>query len=267
VTTALSQLVPRVGIAPACAALGVNRATYYRRQHPRPERKPRPSPPRTLTTDEKVRVLEVLDSERFVDEPVRQVYAQLLDEQIYLCSPRTMYRILKEANQVCDRRRQRRHPTYVRPELVATKPNQVWSWDITKLPGPAAGLFFNLYVMLDIFSRYVVGWLVCLNGAMRGESYAIRIGRNVLGRDRRSDVVVSDDQASAHHADLVFRPEEKRFILMDHNSTNGTYVNEMEIEPRRDLAVKDVIRIGAQKFLFVPLIEDDFYWDDEGALK
>ena len=115
--------------------------------------------------------------------------------------------------------------------------------------------------------RYVVGWLVCLNGAMRGESYAIRIGRNVLGRDRRSDVVVSDDQASAHHADLVFRPEEKRFILMDHNSTNGTYVNEMEIEPRRDLAVKDVIRIGAQKFLFVPLIEDDFYWDDEGALK
>jgi putative transposase len=105
-------------------------------------------------------VLEVLDSERFVDEPVRQVYAQLLDEQIYLCSPRTMYRILKEANQVCDRRRQRRHPTYVRPELVATKPNQVWSWDITKLPGPAAGLFFNLYVMLDIFSRYVVGWRI-----------------------------------------------------------------------------------------------------------
>jgi putative transposase len=161
VTTALSQLAPQVGVAPACAALGLNRATYYRRQRPRPMRtRPRPSPLRTLSTEEKAQVLEVLDSERFVDEPVRQVYAQLLDEQVYLCSPRTMYRILTEANQVCDRRRQRRHPTYVRPELVATKPNQVWSWDITKLPGPAAGLFFNLYVMLDIFSRYVVGWRI-----------------------------------------------------------------------------------------------------------
>jgi putative transposase len=103
-------------------------------------------------------VLQVLDSERFVDEPVRQVYGQLLDEQRYLCSPRTMYRILKNAKQVCDRRRQRRHPTYVKPELVATKPNQVWSWDITKIPGPFAGHFYNLYVMLDIFSRFVVGW-------------------------------------------------------------------------------------------------------------
>jgi pSer/pThr/pTyr-binding forkhead associated (FHA) protein len=115
--------------------------------------------------------------------------------------------------------------------------------------------------------RYVVGWLVGLNGTSRGESFAIRIGRNVLGRDRRSDIVVSDDQASSHHADLVFRPEERRFILMDHNSTNGTYVNEVEIEPRRDLIGQDVIRIGSQKFLFMPLIQDGFYWDDEGALK
>ena len=83
--------------------------------------------------------------------------------------------------------------------------------------------------------RYVVGWLIGLNGAARGESFPVRIGRNVLGRDRRSDIVVNDDQASSHHADLVFRPEERRFILMDHNSTNGTYVNDAEIEPRRDL--------------------------------
>ncbi|HVS30214.1 MAG TPA: FHA domain-containing protein [Thermoanaerobaculia bacterium] len=115
--------------------------------------------------------------------------------------------------------------------------------------------------------RYVVGWLVGLNGALRGESYAVRIGRNVLGRDKKSDIVVNDDQASAHHADLVFRPEERRFILMDHNSTNGTYVNESEIEPRRDLAGKDVIRIGSHRFLFMPLCHDGFYWDDEGALK
>jgi FHA domain-containing protein len=115
--------------------------------------------------------------------------------------------------------------------------------------------------------RYVVGWLIGLNGPSRGESYPVRMGRNVIGRDRRSDVVINDDQASSHHADLVFRPEERRFILMDHNSTNGTYVNEMEIEPRRDLIGKDVIRIGSHRFLFMPLCHDGFFWDDEGLLK
>ena len=115
--------------------------------------------------------------------------------------------------------------------------------------------------------RYVVGWLVGLNASSRGESFAVRIGRNILGRDKKADIVVNDDQASSHHADLVFRPEERRYILMDHNSTNGTYVNEVEIEPRRDLAGKDVIRIGSHKFLFMPLCQDGFYWDDEGALK
>jgi hypothetical protein len=120
---------------------------------------------------------------------------------------------------------------------------------------------------VNVQKRYVVAWLVGLSGAARGESYPVRMGRNVIGRDRRSDIVIQDDQASSHHADLVFRPEEKRFILMDHNSTNGTYVNETEIEPRRDLAPKDVIRIGAQKFLFTPLCHEGFYWDDEGLLK
>ncbi|MEA2339679.1 MAG: hypothetical protein QOE82_3686 [Thermoanaerobaculia bacterium] len=115
--------------------------------------------------------------------------------------------------------------------------------------------------------RYVVGWLIGLNGAARGESFPVRIGRNVLGRDRRSDIVVNDDQASSHHADLVFRPEERRFILMDHNSTNGTYVNDAEIEPRRDLAAKDVVRVGSHKYLFMPLCNEGFYWDEEGALK
>jgi hypothetical protein len=115
--------------------------------------------------------------------------------------------------------------------------------------------------------RFVVGWLVALTGASRGESYPVRMGRNVLGRDRRSDIVVNDDQASSHHADLVFRPEERRFILMDHNSTNGTYVNEAEIEPRRDLTDKDIVRIGSHRFLFMPLCHDGFYWDDEGLLK
>jgi hypothetical protein len=117
-------------------------------------------------------------------------------------------------------------------------------------------------------ARYVVGWLVGLSGDdARGESFPLRIGRNVLGRDRRSDIVINDDQASAHHADLIFRPEERRFILMDHNSTNGTYVNEGEIEPRRDLVNRDIVRIGSHRFLFVPLCSEDFYWDGEGVLK
>ena len=115
--------------------------------------------------------------------------------------------------------------------------------------------------------RYTVAWLVGLNGSLRGESFPVRIGRNVLGRDRRSDIVINDDQASSHHADLVFRPEERRFILMDHNSTNGTYVNDQEIEPRRDLAVDDVVRIGSHRLLFVPLCREGMFWDDEGALK
>lgn len=115
--------------------------------------------------------------------------------------------------------------------------------------------------------RYVVGWLVGINGASRGESYPVRMGRNVIGRDRRSDIVIHDDQASSHHADLVFRPEERRFILMDHNSTNGTYVNEVEIEPRRDLTSKDIIRVGSHRFVFMPLCHDGFHWDDEGVLK
>ena len=115
--------------------------------------------------------------------------------------------------------------------------------------------------------RYVVGWLVGLSGASRGESYPVRMGRNVIGRDRRSDIVINDDQASSHHADLVFRPEERRFILMDHNSTNGTYVNEAEIEPRRDLSGKDIVRIGSHRLIFMPLCHDGFFWDDEGLLK
>lgn len=120
---------------------------------------------------------------------------------------------------------------------------------------------------LDVQKRYVVGWLVGLSGSSRGESFPVRMGRNVLGRDRRSDIIVHDEQASSHHADLVFRPEERRFILMDHNSTNGTYVNDAEIEPRRDLADRDIIRIGSQRYVFMPLCREDFYWDDEGLLQ
>jgi hypothetical protein len=134
-------------------------------------------------------------------------------------------------------------------------------------PGPERTVAASKIDMGPQQKRYVVGWLIGLNGSARGESYPVRMGRNVIGRDRRSDIVINDDQASSHHTDLVFRPEERRFILMDHNSTNGTYVNEAEIEPRRDLNGEDVVRIGSHRLLFVPLCHEGFFWDDEGLLK
>jgi putative transposase len=123
-------------------------------------RKPCPTPARALSREEKAEVRHVLNSERFQDAAPRQVYATLLDDQVYLCHWRTMYRILKEHDEVQERRHVRRHPTYAKPELVATGPNQLWSWDITKLHGPAKWVYYYLYVILDVFSRYVVAWLL-----------------------------------------------------------------------------------------------------------
>jgi putative transposase len=120
----------------------------------------RAASPRALRPDERQAVLDVLHSERFVDQSPAEVHASLLEEQTYLCSTRTMYRLLAAAGEVRERRDQMRHPAYAKPELVATRPNQIWSWDITKLKGPIAYLYFSLYVILDLFSRYVVGWMV-----------------------------------------------------------------------------------------------------------
>ena len=153
-----------VGIAVACAALGVARASFYRaHRHAAANavaNHPRPVPARTLGANERAAVIEVLHQERFADLSVREVYAGLLDEGRYLCSIATMYRLLRALGESRERRAQRQHPRYTMPRLVAAAPNQVWSWDITKLGGPAKWLYFSLYVVLDIFSRYVVGWLV-----------------------------------------------------------------------------------------------------------
>ena len=149
------------GIAPACAALSVARATFYRRQTPKVAvpRRPR-SVPRALPPDERKRILSLLNDDRFADRAPAQVYATLLDEGTFLCSIPTMYRILREHRLVRDRRNPRRHPSYHKPARLATGPNEVWSWDITKLLGPVKWTYFHLYVILDIFSRYVVGWMV-----------------------------------------------------------------------------------------------------------
>lgn len=161
---AVDDLAEAVGVAEACRVLGVPRSSHYRaRQTPDaapPALHERPAPARTLRAEERTVVREVLNSPRFQDCAPRAVYATLLDEAISLCSWRTMYRILAAADEVRERRDQVRRPTYTKPELLATRPNQLWSWDITKLKGPATWTYYYLYVILDVFSRYVVGWMI-----------------------------------------------------------------------------------------------------------
>ena len=162
---AVVALAPASGLtARTCAALNVSRASVYRRRalltQPPAVRRPRPSPRRTLSAVERQAVLDVLRSPRFADQAPAEVYASLLDEDIYHCSIRTMYRVLAANQEIRERRNQLRHPVYKKPELLAQAPNHVWSWDITKLMGPAKWTYFYLYVIIDIFSRRVVGWCV-----------------------------------------------------------------------------------------------------------
>jgi putative transposase len=156
---AIADLGPCLGFAAACNALGLPKATYYRRLKPQLPRAKRTSH-RALGADERRGVLDVLNGQRFADLAPAEVHATLLDEGRYLCSERTMYRVLAENAEVRERRDQLRHPAYKAPELLATAPNQLWSWDITKLLGPAKWTCFHLYVILDVYSRYVVGWML-----------------------------------------------------------------------------------------------------------
>jgi putative transposase len=164
-TDAVLALPSGSGLATAvCAALRVSRATVHRRRTalatpPAPPRR-RPSPARALTSSQRQAVLDLLHAPRFADQAPAEIYATLLDEGTYHCSIRTMYRVLDSNGEIRERRRQLRHPAYQKPELLAERPNQVWSWDITKLKGPTKWSYFYLYVILDIFSRRVVAWCV-----------------------------------------------------------------------------------------------------------
>ncbi len=159
------QTAATTGIDRACAAVQISRATYYRYDKDLPSGTAHLPAARSsgrpgLCEEEQERIRRELFSKRFVDKAPRQVYATLLDEGVYLCSWRTMYRLLKARTANTERRRTCRHPRYAKPELIATAPNQVWTWDITYLRTRARGQFYYLYVVLDIFSRYVVGWLI-----------------------------------------------------------------------------------------------------------
>ena len=146
----------------ACELLGASRASLYRRRRPPVlgPPAPRPIPPNALSEAERQHILAVLRSEEYCDLAPAQVWARLLDDGVYLCSISTMYRLLAIAGENRERRRQRTHPARTRPELIARRPNEVWSWDITKLQGPERGVYYELFVIIDIFSRYVVGWTV-----------------------------------------------------------------------------------------------------------
>jgi putative transposase len=173
---AVSTIHEKLGVREACAAVGLARATWYRAQAPSScktpgspsQTRPRTTSSRALSSVERQRVLDLVHEPRFVDLAVPQVWATALDEGTYLCSRSTMYRILQAQGEVRERRDQLRRPVYTKPELLATGPNQVWTWDITKLKGPTKWSYFHLYVILDIFSRKVVGWMVA-----RGESAAL----------------------------------------------------------------------------------------------
>ena len=192
----VTQVGPRLGIAPTCAALGLPRATYYRRRRPQRALPARARSPRALSAGEQATVLDVLHEPRFVDQAPAEVYATLLDEGHYHCSERTMYRLLAAQHEGRERRNQLRHPHYAAPELLARQPNELWSWDITKLLGPAKWTYFYLYVMLDVFSRYVVGWMVA-----HGESATLaeRFIRETCTRQRiaREQLTIHADRGSA----------------------------------------------------------------------
>jgi putative transposase len=189
---AAQRLSRDAGLRRACDALGVSRASLYRRRQEATAGAavaPRRSP-RALSGEERQQVKDVLYSGRFADKAPRQVYAALLDEGGYLCSVRTMYRLLDADQASKERRDQLRHPRYQKPELLATGPNQVWSWDITKLPGPQKWTYFYLYVILDVFSRYVTGWMLAHR---ESSDLASRLIRESL---QKQDV--SEDQLTLH---------------------------------------------------------------------
>lgn len=154
------QLGEHIGVEAACAVLSIPRSSLYRARRPQAKHSSPTISPRAFSQAEKITVRQELNSERFQDCAPREVYAALIDEGRYLCSWRSMYRILAENEEVRERRNQLRHPNYSKPELLATGPNQLWSWDITKLLGPTKWTYYYLYVILDVFSRYVVGWMI-----------------------------------------------------------------------------------------------------------
>jgi putative transposase len=195
------ELGETVGVSEACRVLGVPRSSLYRARKPNPAPSPRPTPQRALDEEEKAEVRAVLNSERFCDAAPREVYATLLDEGEYYCHWRTMYRILEEHDEVHERRNQRRRPVSIKPELRATGPNELWSWDITYLRGPK-GIHYYLYVILDVFSRFVPGWMIADRelAGLAEQLIAETCAKQGISRD---ELVLHSDRGSAMRSKTV----------------------------------------------------------------
>ena len=236
------HLAETVGVSTACTALGVPRSSFYRTPHPpggwSPRSVRRTAPPRALTEKERGQVRDLLNSERFQDQTPRQVWAQLLDEGIYRCGWRTMYRILEAYKEVKERRNQLRHPSYTKPELLDTGPNPLWSWDISKLKGPAKWVYYYLYVILDVFSRSMVGWMVAEQESKELAEVLIETSCQRQGIDR-DQLTLHADRGSVMVAstltqllsDLGVSPSHSRPHVPDDNPFSEAQFKTMKYQP------------------------------------
>jgi len=275
---AVADLSAVVGIRAACDALGIARAAFYR-QRPRPRLVAGPTAPtrqrpaRALRAEERDAVLATLHAERFRDCAPAAVQATLLEEGTYLCSTRTMYRVLAQAGESRERRDQLVHPAYQKPELLATAPNQLWSWDITKLLGPAKWTYFYLYVILDVFSRYVVGWMVAhREGAELAEAFiAETIGKHRIPRGQltlhadRGRVMRSKPVAFLL-ADLGVTKTHSRPYVSDDNPYSESQFRTLKYRPEfpdRFGAIEDARAFG---HVFFPWYNDDHRHSGLGLL-
>ena len=235
----VNEVAEQVGRRAACQALGVPRSSYYRScRPPGPKpKKPRPRPARALPEEQRAEVLSVLQSERFVDVAPPEVYATLLDEGIRHCSVRSMYRYLAAEGQVRERRNQLRHPHYAKPELLATGPNQVWSWDLTKLLAARKWTYY-LYVLLDIYSRYVVGWMLAHreSGALAAKLIEETCAKQEIAPDQ---LMVHADRGSAPKsktvaqlfADLGIEPSHSRPHVSNDNPFSEAQFKTLKYRP------------------------------------
>ncbi len=240
--SAVKQLAPTLGTSPACSAMGLPRATWYR-ANPKTNRapsapRPRPKPERALLGSERQKVLDTLHEPRFMDSAPAEVWATLLDEGSYLCSVRTMYRILSDHQEIKERRNQARRTHFARPELLATGPNQVWSWDITRLKGPVKWSYYQLYTILDIFSRYAVGWMVAFREsailaerliASTAEKQDIPIGQLTIHADRGSSM--TSRSVALLLADLGVNKTHSRPHVSNDNPFSESHFKTLKYQP------------------------------------
>ena len=238
---AIAELIPTIGVRAACAALNVPRASFYRKRNSEnvtPAARAVRFVPRALDTAERTVVLDCLHEERFQNVAPAAIYATLLDEGTYHCSIRTMYRILAGEGEARERRDQLVHPAYQKPELLATGPNQLWSWDITKLRGPAKWTYFYLYVILDVFSRYVLGWMVAdgesaeLAKQLIGDTCAkqgIKAGQLTIHADRGSSM--TSKSVALLMADLGVTKTHSRPHVSDDNPYSESQFRTLKYRP------------------------------------